>query len=114
MKKLFVFIGLLMLLSACNDQQSEVVSTQSTEKEQPKKVYSLADVAEHSSSSNCWSIIDNQVYDLTLYVSKHPGGADKIESICGKDGSEDFHGKHGEKPQMKLILAAFKVGDLAK
>ncbi|MCF8534639.1 MAG: cytochrome b5 domain-containing protein, partial [Candidatus Nanopelagicaceae bacterium] len=58
----------------------------------------------HSDSTSCWSIVYDNVFDLTKWISKHPGGAVVIKAICGKDGSVAFEGQHeGEgKPAREL------------
>ena len=52
--------------------------------------YTQAQVAEKNSKSDCWTIIDNKVYDITKYIPNHPGGEEEITKICGKDGSKLF------------------------
>lgn len=52
--------------------------------------YSRAQVAEHSTASDCWMIIDASVYNLTDFVGQHPGGAATLSAYCGKDGTQAF------------------------
>ena len=52
------------------------------------------EVKKHNSASDCWSIIDGVVYDLTNWVDSHPGGSSRITAICGKDGTSNFLGQH--------------------
>ncbi len=59
-------------------------SNQSTEKS-----YTADEVAKHSSESDCWTIINNNVYDISSYIPQHPGG-DEILQACGKDGTSLF------------------------
>lgn len=70
----------------------------------------MAQVAEHSSAASCWTVIRDSVYDLTNWISKHPGGAGAITQLCGKDGTEKFVGKHGGNPPQEEGLASFKIG----
>ncbi len=77
------------------------------------KTYTLAEVALHASSSSCWSVVNGGVYDLTNWIKQHPGGADKIIAICGKDGSASFNSQHEGAPKQANILAGFKIGVLA-
>jgi cytochrome b involved in lipid metabolism len=46
-------------------------------------------------------------------VNDHPGGADLINAICGKDGSAAFSGEHAGASKPEKILAAFALGPLA-
>jgi cytochrome b involved in lipid metabolism len=74
----------------------------------------LAEVANHSDKASCWSVINGNVYDLTSWVPKHPGGEGAILVICGKDGSEKFNGQHGGAAMQAQILVGFKIGVLAQ
>jgi cytochrome b involved in lipid metabolism len=71
-----------------------------------------AEVLKHSTGTDCWSVIRGEVYDLTSYVKDHPGGANLIKAICGKDGSAAFAGEHAGAAKPKNILAAFALGPL--
>jgi len=42
------------------------------------------DVAMHADASSCYVRYLDQVYDLTAYIGKHPGGAGTILPFCGK------------------------------
>lgn len=70
--------------------------------------YSLADVEMHATQDSCRAAIDGKVYDLTNWVNKHPGGADKIVAICGTDATEAFANQHDaqEKPENQLMQFA--------
>ena len=78
------------------------------------KSYTLADVAQHPNETSCWSAINGSVYDLTSWIRQHPGGADKILSICGKDGTAAFVDQHDSKQREQDILKTFLIGTLAK
>jgi len=79
----------------------------------PNASLTSEEVLRHASGQDCWSVINGQVYDLTSYVSEHPGGADLINAICGKDGSRAFSGQHAGASKPENILAAFALGPLA-
>lgn len=83
------------------------------EKADLPNTYTLAQVSTHASATDCWSVIDGNVYNLTSFVGKHPGG-DDILKICGKDGTSLFMGQHGGGKQQEKILTTLKVGTLAK
>jgi cytochrome b involved in lipid metabolism len=76
--------------------------------------YTLAQVATHSSASSCWSIIQNNVYDLTSWINQHPGGAKAILSICGKDGTSAFEKQHGGQARPENELKNFLIGVYSK
>jgi hypothetical protein len=91
-----------------------------TETQNSSKI-TKADVATHNSKSDCWTIIDGSVYDITSYIPRHPGG-DNILSACGTDGTALFN---GEKPgqnggsndhgnSAKSQLNSLKIGTLSQ
>lgn len=71
-----------------------------------------AEVAAKNSSSNCWTIIGNKVYDVTEFIGKHKGGSGRIENLCGKDGTSSFRGQHGTAGGPNLTLDRYYIGDL--
>lgn len=74
--------------------------------------YAMSDVTSHSTEASCWTAIDGDVYDLTTWVSRHPGGADKIIQLCGTDGSSLFKTVHGGNNKAKKALILLKIGSL--
>lgn len=70
-------------------------------------------VKQHGSSSNCWTIVNKSVYDLTGWISKHPGGPGVIQGMCGIDSSAAFNGKHNGSPTAKASLASYRIGALS-
>ena len=71
---------------------------------------SASEVATHNSRSDCWSIVRGNVYNLTSYVQKHPGGASVIANICGKDGSGAFTNQHNSQSKPNNVLSGFLLG----
>ncbi|MEI2777449.1 MAG: cytochrome b5 domain-containing protein [Tetrasphaera sp.] len=72
----------------------------------------LAEVAKHNGGTSCWSVVDGQVYDVTRWVSQHPGGAGSITAMCGADASGAYRGKHATDPGPAEALAGFRIGPL--
>ena len=73
----------------------------------------LAQVQEHNTLEDCWTIVGDGVYDLTSFANRHPGGMREIERLCGTDGTDRFTGKHGGQAQPESELSALRVGDFA-
>jgi cytochrome b involved in lipid metabolism len=71
---------------------------------------SNAEIRTHNSKSDCWSIVNGNVYNLTSYVSSHPGGQSVIANICGKDGSSAFANQHGNQGKPNNVLSGFLLG----
>jgi len=88
--------------------------------------YTLAEVAKHDNKEDCWLVIRDKVYDVS--VSKfqdHPGG-DEIYRGCGIDATTLFESRtteggetvgsgtaHSQGAEEKL-LPLFYIGDLVK
>jgi cytochrome b involved in lipid metabolism len=90
-----------------------VTGTQNSQSEPGEKTYAMTEVVAHKDSSSCWSVIDGNVYDLTQWISKHPGGRQAIIQLCGKDGTEKFHGQHADNKRQADALVMMKIGVLA-
>lgn len=75
------------------------------------KKIQLEEVMRHNTPQDCWIIIANQVFDITSFLDKHPGGKNIILKFAGKDCTEIFFRIHGNK-SFSDILTPFYVGDL--
>jgi len=75
-------------------------------------VFSADDVAQHATAKDCWTIVGGNVYDVTPFASRHPGGLAAISAICGVDGTEQFSGKHGSDSAPNSQLESLKIGTL--
>ena len=74
----------------------------------------LDEVQKHASSTSCWSIVYENVFDLTKWITKHPGGAEKIRAICGKDGTSSFQRQHDGDGSAARELSSFFIGKLGE
>ena len=77
----------------------------------------IEEVSKNNSVTSCWSIIYGNVFNLTKWISKHPGGAEKIRAICGKDGTTSFERQHeGDGGAANQLSSYFlgKLGDSVK
>lgn len=84
-----------------------------TSKTSSDATYTAADVKKHSNAQSCWSIINGNVYDLTKWIQKHPGGESAIKSLCGVDGSSLFDGAHSGQAGPIASLKPYKIGKFA-
>ena len=78
------------------------------------KTFTSADVASHSTASSCYSSVNGSVYDLTGWISQHPGGSQAIIGLCGKDGTSAFLAQHGGQGDPEAELASLKIGTLSQ
>ena len=75
--------------------------------------YTMAMVAANNSGSSCWSVIRNDVYDLTSWISSHPGGSNAILGICGKEATSTFDARHSGQGAPESALKSYLLGPLA-
>jgi cytochrome b involved in lipid metabolism len=99
---------------AIADSQGTASSASVAYKTANETSYTLAEVAVHNTQANCWTVVFEKVYNITTYIKNHPGGANSISKICGKDGTSIFDNKHGGSSSVALILSTYKIGVLAK
>jgi cytochrome b involved in lipid metabolism len=58
--------------------------------ENEKKVITMKEVQKHCARNDGWTVISGVVYDVTQFISQHPGGSSAITKILGKDGTAVF------------------------
>lgn len=58
-----------------------------------------------------WTVIDGDIYDITNYAPKHPGGK-KILRGNRKDASEMFHQYHRGVNIEETEVAFLKIGEI--
>jgi cytochrome b involved in lipid metabolism len=76
--------------------------------------YTMAQVTANNSRAKCWTVISENVYDLTAWIGDHPGGAGAIVSLCGTDGTQGFLAMHRNQSKPESRLAGYLLGPLAK
>lgn len=98
------------------------VNTESAQTPVANTKYTAEDVAKHATANDCWTIVNNGVYDITRYVPQHPGG-DEILAACGKDGTSLFTKRQtasgqpvgsGEPHSDRAVdqLKSYKIGEI--
>jgi cytochrome b involved in lipid metabolism len=74
----------------------------------------MAQVKANNTAKSCWTVIDGFVYNLTSWVSSHPGGAGAILFLCGTDGTNAFKAQHENQARPAVRLDSYKLGPLNK
>lgn len=78
------------------------------------KTFTMADVRTHNSATSCYTVVHGLVYDVSAWITKHPGGQGAIKGMCGVDATGSFDGQHGGSARPESELAQFKIGTLAR
>lgn len=50
----------------------------------------MSEIKQHNNSGSLWTVLNNKVYDLTMYLDYHPGGAKKLLLGAGRDCTSLF------------------------
>jgi cytochrome b involved in lipid metabolism len=74
-------------------------------------VLNISEIAKHNLRNDCWLLIDNKIYNVTSYISSHPGGVGNITNYCGREASSAFNGLP-HSTSAHSLLAQYYVGDL--
>ncbi|HKV78267.1 MAG TPA: cytochrome b5-like heme/steroid binding domain-containing protein [Candidatus Sulfotelmatobacter sp.] len=74
--------------------------------------YTMADVAKHNSSTDCWLVLNKtEVYNVTAFLSVHPAGAAPITPYCGADATTAFNNV-GHSSSAVAMEATYLIGNL--
>jgi hypothetical protein len=76
--------------------------------------YTMTQVRANDSARSCWTAIDGIVYDLTRWISNHPGGSSAILFLCGTDGTNAFKAQHENQSRPAIRLDTYRIGPLNK
>jgi hypothetical protein len=60
--------------------------------------------------SECWTIIDEKVYDLTQFFFRYPGETEDLLQLCGIDGSETYSQQLEGNKFPRSALTRYQVG----
>ncbi len=53
-----------------------------------------ATIAKHTTPNDCYLLVKGKVYDVSSYISQHPGGRREITSKCGQEVTGVFTSIH--------------------
>lgn len=111
---LAMILGATVLLARNQSSNQQVLATESTSNsEVAVESYSTSDITAHNNQSDCWMSIEGKVYNVTDFISRHPGGS-RILQGCGKDASDLFSGAGGHIHSQiaRALLADYQIGEL--
>ncbi|KAI1767054.1 FMN-dependent dehydrogenase-domain-containing protein [Hypoxylon sp. FL1150] len=58
------------------------------------RLWKLSEVSKHATQDSCWMVLHGNVYDITSFLSKHPGGRSILLTNAGQDASAAFDSVH--------------------
>jgi cytochrome b involved in lipid metabolism len=75
---------------------------------------SSAQVASHNTANACWTVVNNNVYNVTSWIGRHPGGRAAITAMCGTNATAAFTSRHGSAAAPLATLQSLRIGALDK
>ncbi|CAE6360969.1 unnamed protein product [Rhizoctonia solani] len=83
-----------------------------TQTPQAENLISYDEVQKHNTRESCWVVIRGQVYDITDFIPKHPGGVKPIVANAGTDATEIYESIHAKGLIEKMLKPSQHVGAL--
>ncbi|KAJ8597008.1 hypothetical protein M405DRAFT_756764, partial [Rhizopogon salebrosus TDB-379] len=74
--------------------------------------FTLEQVAKHKTTTSCWVIIRNNVYDVTDFIFAHPGGPNVIMRYAGQDATAAYVPIHPSDTLEKNLAPEQHLGSL--
>jgi cytochrome b involved in lipid metabolism len=113
-RKVYLFGGILVIIILISTvffiwKQSFPAPTQ-----YPITQSTVNEVISHNKPTDCQVVVGGNVYDLTSWISQHPGGKETIIGLCGTDGTAAFAAQHGSNREAQKALASYKIGVIKK
>lgn len=72
----------------------------------------VKEVMSHNSPKDCWIVLNDDVYDVTEFLNKHPGGVSPLMEVAGKDATLKFIQVHSTTTLEKMKEQLVFVGKL--
>jgi cytochrome b involved in lipid metabolism len=70
------------------------------------------EIATHNTAASLWTVIEGEVYDLTTWAPKHPGGLQELLDVAGKDGTAAFQAAQ-HPAAIEIFKLNYRIGKLA-
>ena len=64
---------------------------------------SMSELSVHNTKADCWVAYKGEVYDVTSYLVKHPGGVNAIARFCGTTDFEAAFTKQHKTSKVSLL-----------
>ena len=78
----------------------------------PKQI-TIDEIQAHSADGDLWIIVEGKVYDVSKYMSSHPGGAEVLlENANGKDATQAYLDADHTR-RARQMLTKYYIGDVA-
>ena len=126
--KNIIFVFLVLFVLGCQTTQpveqkeAEIVvvepveetPVEQVEEEPTTDLITKEELSQHDIEEDCWVGFQGDVYDISDYIGKHPGGKKGITKLCGtnEEFEDAFAGKHGNSKVDILLQEGILKGEL--
>jgi L-lactate dehydrogenase (cytochrome) len=73
---------------------------------------STTEISKHSTAEDSWIVLNGEVWDVTYFAPRHPGGYGIIANYLGGDASQAYNEVHGPDLVRKWLEPGRKMGVL--
>ena len=116
--KILIIAALFLSFTAIAEEKKDAPKTQQAPVVEQSKEFTIDEIAKHNNEKDCYMAIDGVVYDVTKFVSEHPGPKSKFLKNCGKDASKSFESKGGigetHSDTAKKMMPKMVIGKVKK
>jgi len=71
----------------------------------------MVNVSKHNTKNDCYLVVNDNIYDVSSYISKHPGGSRSVTSLCGGEVTGVFASIHSNRAWD--LLVNYKIGTVS-
>lgn len=76
------------------------------------KIANFCKVSAHNTAESCWVILYGHVYDVTDFISEHPGGSKIILQLAGTDATDEYDPIHPPGTLEEFLKPEAKLGTI--
>ena len=81
-------------------------------KPKPMRSITESELARHNTKNDCWMSYEGIVYDVTKYISFHPGGVEEIMRGKGRDMTALFNEVHQWVNMRNMLKKLANIGKI--
>ncbi|CAR27505.1 ZYRO0C18524p [Zygosaccharomyces rouxii] len=72
----------------------------------------VKEVMLHNNVNDCWIVLNGEIYDVTSFIGKHPGGAARLLEVAGRDATAKFLQVHSQEVLDRMKNHLIYIGKL--